>query len=88
MMKHHQFFRGLASAHTLHWDIETRSPDDLKVVGVHVYASNPATEIICLSYAVDDGAVKTWRPGDPVPEEFKEAATNPSWTLARAQQRV
>jgi DNA polymerase bacteriophage-type len=82
MMKHHQFFRGLTCAHTLHWDIESRSPADLKKVGVYVYASNPATEIICLSYAVDDGAVKTWRPGDPVPDEFKEAATNPSWTSA------
>lgn len=81
MMKHHQFFRGLASAHTLHWDIETRSPDDLTVVGVHVYAANPATGIICLSYAVNDGPVKTWRPDDPVPEEFIEAAANPSWTL-------
>jgi DNA polymerase len=81
MMKHQQFFRGLACAHTLHWDIETRSPADLKVVGGHVYAANPATEIICLSFAVDDDPVKTWLPGEPVPEEFIEATANPSWTL-------
>ena len=34
------------------------------------------------AYAVDDGPVQLWQPGDPVPAEFFEAAVNPSWTVA------
>ncbi len=56
-------------AHTLHRDFETRSPVDLRKVGAHVYAGHPSTQIICVAYAVDDGPVQLWRPGEPVPEE-------------------
>jgi DNA polymerase len=46
-------------------DFETRSECDLKSAGVYNYARHPSTEVICMSYAVDDGLVKTWRPGEP-----------------------
>ena len=49
-------------------DFETRSRCDLKTAGVYNYARAPSTEVICMSYAVDDGEVQTWLPGQPFPE--------------------
>src|SRR6516165_8127195 len=65
----------------LHYDVETRSKADLKVVGTHAYAADPSTEVLCLAYAVDDEPVQLWTPGDAVPAEFEEAASNSSWTV-------
>jgi DNA polymerase len=48
-------------------DFETRSACDLKAGGVYNYARHPTTEVLCMSYAEDDGPVRTWRPGDPFP---------------------
>ena len=70
----------VAIVHKLHRDFETRSKADLKKVGAAVYAADPSTEITWLAYAVDDGPVQQWRPGDPVPAAWFEAAVNPSWT--------
>jgi DNA polymerase len=48
---------------TILWiDFETRSPCDLKAEGVYNYARHADTEVICMSYAFDDGEVQTWRP--------------------------
>lgn len=41
----------------LHLDFETCSAVNLKLVGAHVYARHPSTQVICASYALDDGAV-------------------------------
>ena len=41
-----------------------------------------STEVLCAAFAVDDGPVQLWRPGDPIPPEFFEAAANPSWVVA------
>jgi DNA polymerase len=71
-----------AQWHVLHRDCETRGPVLLKTAGVHRYAADPNTEVLCVAYAVDDGPVKLWVPGDPVPPEFIEAAHNPRWILA------
>src|SRR5262245_53855837 len=65
----------------LYRDFETRSTVNLVVVGTHVYASHPSTEALCCAYAVDDGEVKLWLPGMPVPPEFFEAANNPDWII-------
>jgi DNA polymerase len=43
-------------------DFETRSTCDLRVAGVYNYAQDLETEVICMSYAFDDGPVKTWTP--------------------------
>ena len=67
--------------HELYRDIETYSVTQLKVVGAHRYASDPSTGIYCVAYAVDDEPVQLWRPGDPVPSEFIEAANNPDWIV-------
>ena len=68
--------------HVLHRDYETRSRAILRKVGANRYANDPSTEILCAAYAVDDGAVRLWVPGNPVPLEFIEAARNPRWVLA------
>jgi DNA polymerase bacteriophage-type len=73
--------RDTAAKHVLHRDFETRSRAVLKKVGAHKYAADPSTEIQCAAYAVDDQPVQLWWPGDPVPLEFFEAATNPSWIV-------
>ena len=49
----------------LHFDVESRSTVNLTDVGGWRYAADPTTEILCLTYAVDDGAVETWTPGQP-----------------------
>ena len=58
----------------IYWDIETYSQCSLKEHGAHVYASDPTTNTHFFCYAIDDGEVQTWRPGDPVPAPF----TNPT----------
>jgi DNA polymerase len=68
--------------HVLHRDCETRGTVLLKAVGSYRYATDPATEIICVAYAADDQPVQLWIPGNPVPPEFIEAARNPRWVLA------
>ena len=49
-------------------DFETRSRCDLPSRGVYNYAQDPSTEVLCMSYAFDDGEVDTWLPGQPFPD--------------------
>jgi DNA polymerase len=65
----------------LHRDYESRSRLNLADVGAWRYAGDPSTNIWCACYAVDDGPVKTWLPGQPIPEEFKIAAIDPDWVV-------
>jgi DNA polymerase bacteriophage-type len=67
--------------HLLHRDYETRSQAILKTVGTYKYACDPSSIVLCCAYAVDDDPVQLWRPGDPVPPEFIEAANNPAWIV-------
>ena len=60
-------------------DIETRSTVDLRRVGPWRYASDPSTEVIFVGYAIDAGPVQIWRPGEPIPEVFYQAARDPCW---------
>jgi DNA polymerase len=62
-------------------DYETRSQLNLKF-GAWRYSQHPSTAIWCCGYAVDDGPVELWLPGDPVPAAFIEAANNPEWLVA------
>ena len=64
---------------TLFHDFETKSALDLTEVGAWKYACDTSTDIWCCAYAVDDGPIKLWVPGDPVPAEFLEAANDPAW---------
>jgi DNA polymerase len=63
-------------------DFETRSVLDLKEVGAWQYSRHATTDILCVAYAVDDGPIQLWKPGDPVPPEFIEAARNPEWLVS------
>lgn len=56
-----------------HRDYETRSACDLKKTGASRYMRHPTTSIWCASYALGDGPVGVWSPGEPVPAEFIEA---------------
>jgi DNA polymerase len=71
-----------AITHVLHRDYETRSRVNLKKVGAHKYAAHPSTEFLCAAYAVDDGPVQLWVPGNPLPEVWFEAARNTNWVAA------
>jgi len=62
-------------------DYETRSTLDLPDVGAWRYSRHPSTDIWCCAYCVDDGEIKLWLPGDPIPAEFIEAANNPDWVV-------
>ena len=53
-------------------DFETRSRCDLKAKGAYNYAQDMSTEVLCMSYAFDDGEVQTWLPH----QEFPEAVRN------------
>jgi DNA polymerase bacteriophage-type len=55
---------------TGHMDAELRSRIALDVAGVSRYARDPSTEVLCVAWAVDDGAPNIWRQGDPPPEEL------------------
>jgi hypothetical protein len=73
---------------TLYWDCETYSQINLKEHGTHNYAAHPSTGIHFVCYAIDAGAVETWKPGDTVPPPFanptgyKFVADN--WTFENA----
>jgi DNA polymerase bacteriophage-type len=57
---------------SLHCDIESRSPVDLRKTGAYVYFDHPDTDLWCLAYAFDDEPVQLWTPGEPCPEDIAE----------------
>jgi DNA polymerase len=72
----------------IYWDVETYSQCSLKEHGAHIFARDATTGIHFFCWAIDDGEVQTWRPGDPTPAPF----TNPTrylfvsdnWTFEQA----
>jgi DNA polymerase bacteriophage-type len=48
-------------------DFETRSTANLKEVGPFVYADGTWTQVWVACYAIGNGPVQVWHPGDPVP---------------------
>jgi len=58
---------------TILWiDFETRSRCDLPARGVYNYAQDASTDVLCMSYAFDDGDVQTWLPGQPFPQDVRQ----------------
>lgn len=57
---------------TLWVDFETRSRCDLTTKGVYNYAQDGSTDVLCMSYAFDDGEVVTWTPDQPFPEAVRQ----------------
>jgi DNA polymerase len=58
-------------------DVETRGLADLRKVGAQRYATDPATDIWCVAYAVNDDPVALWLPGEPVPSTIMQTAADP-----------
>lgn len=48
-------------------DVETFSECDLKKAGAWRYAEDPTTEVLVLTYSIDDGPIGFWWPGQPMP---------------------
>jgi DNA polymerase len=73
---------------TVYWDVETYSQISLKEHGAHIYAVHASTGVYFVCYAIDDGAVETWKPGDPVPAPFANPAgyrfVSDNWTFENA----
>jgi DNA polymerase bacteriophage-type len=65
----------------LHRDYEVRSTISLQKVGIWKFAAAEQTEVLCCAFALNDGPVQLWLPGNPVPPEFIEAAQNPDWIV-------
>ncbi len=60
---------------TLYIDFETRSEVDVQSVGTHKYAMHLSTDVVLVSWAVDDGAVKT---EEEVSEELRGLLEDPT----------
>jgi DNA polymerase len=62
-----------------HFDYETRSDIDLRMVGAHVYARHPSTRILCCAYSIDYGKVQCWpnAAGHKMPADLRDAFRNP-----------
>jgi len=56
----------------LYCDFETRSRCDLPSRGVYNYAQDASTDVLCMSYAFDDGDVLTWTPDQPFPDSVRK----------------
>ena len=66
---------------TIKRDIESYSKLQLPDVGPWRYAGDSSTGVWCIAFAVDDGPIQIWSPGQPNPEEFYIAARDPDWTV-------
>lgn len=54
-------------------DFETYSEARLKEVGAHRYAMDKSTDVICLSYSINDAEPDLWYPGLPIPDDLVKA---------------
>lgn len=68
---------------TLYLDTETYSEADLRKVGGWVYARHPSTEVLLLTWAIDDEPVQCWDCTDLpwTPTRLHKALYDPSVTL-------
>ena len=63
------------------WDFETRSTLALGTAGDWRYAADPTTEVLCVGFAIDDADPEIWTSGQPIPQAFITAASDPSWSI-------
>ena len=61
-------------------DLELRSTLDLRKVGVHRYAADASTSVLCAAFAVADAPPELWIPGTPCPETIKRAVSE-GWII-------
>ena len=58
---------------TIHADVETRSPVDLRKCGSHVYFEHPDTSVLMCAYRLDDGPLKIWTYDQSCPPDLAQA---------------
>lgn len=58
-------------------DFESRSLVDLRKHGSYLYAEHSSTSLVCMAWAVDDGPINLWVPGQVVPCEFLGHVADP-----------
>lgn len=58
---------------TIHADVETRSPVDLRTRGAFVYFEHPDMLVLMMAWAIDDGPVQIWTYDQPCPEPLRQA---------------
>jgi len=51
-------------------DFETQSDVDIKECGLYKYVRGLYFAPVCMAYAIDDGPVELWLPGEPLPKEI------------------
>jgi DNA polymerase len=57
----------------LYCDFECRSECDLPERGAYNYARDPSTKVLCMAWALDDGEVEIWVPGQEFPNSVRQA---------------
>ena len=67
--------------HILLRDYETRGVLALNKVGVHRYAADSRTTVLCCAYAVDNEPVKLWTPGDAIPAGVLRGCQKSNWLV-------
>lgn len=60
-------------------DVETRSAVDLRKTGPWPYSEDPTTDLWCACWAIGDGDVMDWVPGDPVPQSIVDHMAAGGW---------
>ena len=63
-------------------DFETRSECDLPARGAYNYAQDPSTKVLCMAWALDDGEVGIWVPGQEFPKVVADAVANGDTIMA------
>lgn len=66
----------------LHIDFETKSVTDLRKFGLDIYARHPSTDIWVMAYCFDNGQIKYWLPGMPLPQEIVDHINNGGLVVA------
>lgn len=59
--------------HILWHDYEVKSRVDIRACGAPIYAADKSTEVMCMSYAVDNEEPRLWIAGQPVPDAYRQA---------------
>ena len=63
-------------------DVETSSKVSVVTHGTYRHAADPDTNLICFCYAVDDGEVQDWCPGDDMPVDLIDAIERGDYLVA------
>lgn len=68
----------------IHIDFETRSKCVIQKTGAYRYSIDPSTDVMCMAFAIDDGPVEIWIPGEGFPfssKSFGEHTFGGQWSF-------